>query len=63
VQETAVPLPQTPFDWHASPVVQALLSLQEAPVLTTQLPLLTEQDVQVPQAAPEFCQAPAALQT
>jgi hypothetical protein len=34
VQETAAPPPQTPFDWHVSPVVQALLSLQ-LPVFTT----------------------------
>jgi len=63
VQATAAPPPQTPFDWHTSPVVQALPSLQEAAVLTTQVALLAEQAVQPPQAAPEFCQAPVALQT
>lgn len=60
---TALPPPHTPFDWHASPVVQALLSLQLAPVVTTQVAVAAEQAVQVPQAAPEFCQAPNVLHT
>jgi len=45
-----------------SPVVHMLPSLQDAPVLTTQLPELIEHVVHVPQAAPEFCQVPVVLQ-
>jgi hypothetical protein len=58
---TVAPPLQAPFDWHFSPVVQALLSLQVAPVSMTQAPVAIEQDEQVPQAEPMFCQAPLGL--
>jgi hypothetical protein len=63
VHVTAVPPPQAPLDWHFSPVVQALPSLQVAPVLGTQVPVDAEHGSQTPQAFPQFCQTPLALQT
>ncbi len=48
-------------DWQLSPTVHALLSLQVAPLATAaQAPVVIEQVLQTPQAAPLFCQAPFA---
>jgi hypothetical protein len=50
-------------DWQASPTVQELLSLQVVPLVeATQAPVVIEQTLQVPHAAPAFCQAPFASQ-
>jgi len=62
-QVLALPPPHVPLDWQVSPSVQALLSLQAAPALTTQVALAAAQVVQPPQADPEFCQAPFTSQT
>ena len=59
VQVLAMPPPHEPLAWQVSPSVQALPSLQPAPVLTTQVPLAVEQVVHPPQAAPALCHAPA----
>jgi hypothetical protein len=63
LQVTLLPPPQTPPAWQVSPFVQALLSLQAAPVLTTQVAVALEQEVQEPQACPEFCHVPLESQT
>jgi hypothetical protein len=44
-------------------VVHALLSLQAAPTAITQVPVDTEQGLQVPQAVPVLCHVPLPSQT
>jgi hypothetical protein len=63
LQVVAVPPPHVPLAWQVSPEVQALPSLQPAPVLTTQAPVAVEQVVHPPQAAPALCHAPVESHT
>jgi hypothetical protein len=63
LQVLVLPPPHEPLDWQVSPVVQALASSHAAPVLTTQVAVAAAQDVQPPQADPEFCHAPFASHT
>jgi hypothetical protein len=60
-QLTGVPT-HAPLDWHVSPWVQTLLSLQEVPVLATQAPVVAEHAKHPVQAEPVGTHAPLALQ-